>query len=127
DILLVGPGGQAVVLMSDVGGGTLASGLTLTFNEQGQLIPDEGPLAAGAYRASNVGSDDLFPAPAPAGPWGDSMAVFNNGDPNGTWRLFVVDDSGGGVGNINGGWRIDFETESAVVISEFRLRGPNGS
>ena len=39
DVLLVGPGGQSVVLMSDVGGSIDATGLTLTFDDDGPSLP----------------------------------------------------------------------------------------
>ena len=36
------------------------------------------------------------------------MSGFNGTDPNGTWRLYVVDDLGNDDGVIFGGWRLLF-------------------
>jgi hypothetical protein len=60
-----------------------------------------------------VGSDP-FPAvgpnPPPAGPYGATLAAFNGTDPNGTWRLYGVDQAAGGSGTIAGGWSITITT-----------------
>lgn len=105
DVLLVGPTGAKVVLMSDVGGtGDLTNRFfTLNTNSPGIAIPDGGPINQNAfYRATNVGSRDPFPAPAPGGVRSASTAVFLGTNPNGNWQVFVVDDTaGGGVGTIN--------------------------
>src|SRR5215207_3562500 len=43
DVLLVGPGGQTVVLMSDAGGSNAVSGVTLTFADTSSVsLPDGG-------------------------------------------------------------------------------------
>ena len=47
DLLLVGPTGAQVVALSDVGGTSAASNVTLTLDDAaGSLVPDNGPLAA---------------------------------------------------------------------------------
>jgi hypothetical protein len=107
DILLVGPTGQSLVLLSDVGGTTAVSGLTLTFDDAAASdLPDPGPLVSGSFRPTNVGAGDAFPAPAPAPSGALSLTAFNGTDPNGTWSLYVVDDTAGGAGTIAGGWSL---------------------
>jgi len=115
DVMLLGPGGQAVMLMSDAGGSSL-NGATLTFDDQADAaLPGSGVILPGTYRPSNYGaSQDIFPAPAPAGPYGGSLALFNNTDPNGPWSLFVVDGTPGGIGAINGGWHLDLRTADPI-------------
>ena len=113
DILLVGPGGQSVILMSDAGGSADLTSTTLTFDDSvATAIPDSTQLTSGTYRTGNYGTAgaDSFPAPAPAAPWDLSLDVFNNVDPNGAWRLFVVDDAGTDIGGIAGGWSLAFTT-----------------
>ncbi|HEV8254485.1 MAG TPA: proprotein convertase P-domain-containing protein, partial [Vicinamibacteria bacterium] len=87
DILLVGPGGQKLLLMSDVGGGTDAVNATLTFDDAAPAIG--ATVVPGTFSPTNSGTGDVLPAPAPAGPYPDPqrLSVFNGGDPNGAWSL----------------------------------------
>lgn len=112
DLLLVGPLGQSALLMSDVGGGTAASHVTLKFSDEANVaIPDEGPLVGGTFRPTNGQAEpDVFPAPAPAGPYGQNLSVFNGLDPNGTWSLYVLDDFAKDSGSILDGWTLQFTT-----------------
>lgn len=111
DFLLVGPGGQTLVMQSDVGGGGDVAGLSYMLADNGSgLLPDAGPLVAGTFQPSNVGAGDAFAAPAPAGPHGNPApagaatfgSVFNGINPNGAWNVFIVDDAGGDVGTLGG-------------------------
>ena len=121
DVLLVGPGGQSVVLMSDVGGGVDVSGLTLTLDDEAaNSLPDEaqsssnGPLqlVSGTFRPANFGSPETFPAPAPAAPYGATLSVFDGTAPNGTYSLYVMDDSPTDGGQFAGGFSLSFTTVS---------------
>src|SRR5207237_1667404 len=51
DVLLVGPGGQKVLLMSDTGGGTDINNVTLTFDDAAaSKLPDNSAIIPGAYQ-----------------------------------------------------------------------------
>jgi subtilisin-like proprotein convertase family protein len=117
DVLLVGPGGQRLLLMSDVGGGVDAVNTNLTFDDAAAAIG--ATVVSGTFRPTNIGAGDLFPAPAPLGPYPDpqQLSVFNGVNPNGTWSLFVVDDVATDVGNINGGWRLNITTTDPACCS----------
>lgn len=105
DILLVGPGGQSVLLMSDAGGGSDLNGITLVFDDQAAAsLPN--PITAGTYKPTNIGTGDSFPAPAPSGSYGAQLSVFNGTAANGAWQLFVFDDGLFADGNIAGGWSL---------------------
>jgi len=105
DVALVGPGGQVVMLMSDAGGGSDISGISLTFDSSGlSSIPDDSPLSTGVYLPENYGIlNDPFPSPAPVGVFGTSLDLFNDLDPNGTWSLYLVDDQAADAGSL-GSW-----------------------
>ena len=117
DVLLVGPGGQTVILMSDVGGETDAVNATLTFDDSAPSIGTS--IVSGTFRPTNVGNGDPFPSPAPSAPFGSFLSVFNGIDPNGTWSLYVVDDAGGDSGNINGGWSLTISTSAYSCPTTF--------
>ena len=114
DMLLVGPGGQKSVLMSDAGGAFPVTDVTLTFDDAQPGLPGTG-LVSGSFAPRDFGiSVDAYPPPAPSGPYTASLAVFNTVNPNGDWRLYVVDDSDLDEGSIDEGWSITFVTQSVV-------------
>jgi uncharacterized repeat protein (TIGR01451 family) len=112
DILLVGPGGQTALLMSDCGGDFSMGNVLLTFDDAvANALPDSLPIFSGIVRPANYGTEaDLFPAPAPSGPYGTNLALFNGTDPNGPWSLYVLDDADKDSGLLSGGWSLSFTT-----------------
>jgi len=118
DVLLVGPGGK-VMLMSDAGGGNSVSGVDLTFSQSSSAsLPDSGPIIGGSYEPTDFQIGDVFPAPAPAGPYGTDLTVFNGTNPNGTWQLFAYDDATfNGGGSMGGGWRLVLDVATPPVIT----------
>jgi subtilisin-like proprotein convertase family protein len=116
DVLLVGPGGQRVILMSDVGGALDLVGVTLTFDDAAPAgLPDAGQVVSGTFRPTNFGTEvDPFEARAPAPPYGAALADFNGTNPNGTWSLFIVDDLSDDNGALTG-WSITITTEDPAT------------
>lgn len=111
DVLLVSPAGKRAVVLSDAGGAAPVAGVDVTLDDQAtQSLPDSAPLGSGSYRPADYELGDPFaaPAPDPSGA-GSALSVFNDGNPNGTWQLFVVDDLAGGAGSLSG-WRLDVIT-----------------
>jgi subtilisin-like proprotein convertase family protein len=107
DVLLTGPGGQNVLLISDAGGGNDVTNVTLTFSDaSSNSVSDSGQIVSGTYDPTNYIGADPFTNPAPAGPYGAALAVFNGTNPNGAWNLFVFDDTTGDTGRISGGWSL---------------------
>jgi len=132
DVLLAGPGGQAVVILSDAGGGDEVedeiSGVNLTLDDQAATqLPDETTLTSGTYRPTNYEdpADDVFPPPAPAAT-GTTLSAFNNSDPNGTWRLFVFDDGLLDVGDFDG-WSLQITTVDPPAAPVFTAPASNPS
>jgi len=117
DILLAGPGGQISMLMSEVGGNTRfsVSDLTLTLDDSAvNSLPIDSTLFSGIFKPTRQFPtlSFAFPNPAPAGSSSAPalLSVFNGTDPNGTWSLFVVDESTPDSGTILQGWSMDITT-----------------
>ncbi len=111
-VLLVGPQGQTAIVMADSGGGFSVTGVTLTFDDEAAApLPGSQQIGSGSFRPTKPGNDEIaFNAPAPVASANAALSVFDGGNPNGTWRLFVQDKSGdidGGV--IAGGWALEIE------------------
>jgi uncharacterized repeat protein (TIGR01451 family) len=114
--LLVGPGGQKVLLMSGVGqfGGSAAN-VDLTFDDfAASSLPANGSLASGTFKPTDasIAGSVVFPAPAPspapAARYRTALSDFNGTIPNGTWSLYVFDNARGNAGSIQGGWSLNF-------------------
>jgi hypothetical protein len=106
-ILLVGPGGQKVVLMHDVGGFTLISNVNMPLDDQALAsLPFAGGIPSDSDRPANFSPSNMFLAPARRGPYGPLLSAFNNTSPNETSSLFTEDCSPGQSGNLNGGWKL---------------------
>jgi hypothetical protein len=142
DILLVGPGGQALILMSDVAGSTDvadSNNVTITLSDGSPSLPSDAigttQLLTGTYRPTNNGAGEAnLPAPAPTigvdnyppnAPGGTACtgctATFASifAQPgvlaNGVWSLYVDDDgTGGNVGanQMAGGWTLSVTTNN---------------
>jgi subtilisin-like proprotein convertase family protein len=134
DILLVGPTGKSIVLLSNVGpstgGSQNASNVNVTFSDTGSTIPSTVALgvAGSSVTAKPVDysgtDDDTFPSPAPSGTYGTPAPkgsatlgnTFDSTDPNGAWSLYVVTvGEGDGTGSIAGDWSIDFAVSSQTI------------
>ena len=129
DILLVGPNGRAVILMSDAGGEFPLNSAAFVFDDNAPgALADNGPLINGLVRPSNYGLDpDLFPPPAPAGPYETRLSVFNGIDPNGSWSLYIVDDADKDAGTLSGGWNLSFAALDPIanlVLSQSLTANP---
>src|SRR5439155_205538 len=73
-------------------------------------LPDSGQIVSGTFKPTNIGTGDTFPAPAPGGPYGATLSVFNGVSANGVWSLFVVDDAAVDQGAFSGGWTLTITT-----------------
>jgi uncharacterized protein YjdB len=110
DILLVGPGGASVLLMSDAGGNEDLERTTIMLDDNaGRSLPFK-KIKSGTYRPTNYGNDDVFPAEASAGPYAATLSAFNGTNANGTWRLYLVDDESQTAGSISSGWSLVIST-----------------
>ena len=110
DVMLVGPGGQTAILMTHVGWVLSATDATLRLDDEAAVsLPSNAKLQSGHFRPTNAASGPVvFNAPAPAPGANAALSVFDGGNPNGTWRLFVQDRIGAlSSGSFAGGWEIE--------------------
>ena len=115
DILLVGPAGQNILLMSDTGSALNVLGVYLVFDDAAaNFLPDSAQLVSGTFKPTNFGAGDAFPAPAPVPSGSSLLSLFNGTNANGTWSLYVFDDLGGDIGSISGGWALTI-TDDAIT------------
>lgn len=134
DILLASPTGQSVVLLSDAGSSPGMSNTDFFFDdEQTQFAPfDPFPLNSPQYyKPTNyeVPNDpDVFFAPAPPEPWGETLSVFDGYSANGDWSLYIMDDNNDYDGILYG-WSLTITTAlpepaclGLVIASPFLIR-----
>lgn len=122
DIILQSPDGQMSVLMSEVGGldQDSVTNLILTLDDAASSsLPLDTTLVSGTFKPTARHSPLLFdfPPPLPAGNSNAAVAlsVFQNTDPNGTWSLFVVDDTASNDGYIANGWSLSLTTSPILL------------
>lgn len=118
DILLVGPGGQRAIILSDVGAdNTGMVNVTLTLDDDAaQSLPATTPVTSGTFKPTNYGASDPFPG-APGTTANSALSTFNGVNPNGQWNLYVRDDVTGDFGNISGGWCLNFYVAAPPQIT----------
>lgn len=111
-LLLVGPGGQQSYLMGDIGAGAVADVHVSVDDEAAVAFPASGEVSNGAYRPARY-SLKSFPSPAPAASGNTALSVFDGLDPDGAWRLYAIDDTGGLLSSIDG-WSLVFSWEDTT-------------
>jgi len=127
DVLLEGPTGVRVMLLSDVDNAAGDAGdpfgpITLAFDDAspGQ-VPIDTQLVSGFFRPTDVDNnlaspdgDTVVPATT-----GATLAAFNGTNPNGVWTLHFGDDSDdigpSDTGTLAGGWTLELRPSPADV------------
>jgi subtilisin-like proprotein convertase family protein len=135
-VALVAPGGKALMLMDCSGGDPTPAPINLVFDDQAPTQLSQAPTAtSGSYKPTDhcTSSPDSFnppgpgtaygnPGPGQSPPFSTLASRFNGLTPNGIWKLFVQDFSGGDVGTIAGGWTLDLTSATTIPT----LSGPTG-
>lgn len=124
DVLLVGPTGATVIVLSDACGSENPGGVNWTFDDEAAgSLPDtdDGNTATvdcptGSYKPTDyVGfGSEGFSTPALPGPYGSTLSVFDGTNPNGKWSLYIMDDRDSYGGSI-AGWSLTIETEDPTA------------
>lgn len=127
-MMLVGPTGAAFLIQDGAGapppGGSAVSNVTYTLSDTGAAFLPLTTWTPGTYKPTSYFTGDSFPPPAPAtfaepGPAGSGAtftSVFGGTNPNGDWKLYVVDFIPDDNGSISGGWTL--EIASGVAVNE---------
>jgi hypothetical protein len=120
DILLSAPDGRRALVMSDVGSTTQVAKIDLTLDDEANSSLPGSRLDSNVFRPTDLdqaGADlDSFDAPAPTPDGSVALSTFDGADPNGTWQLFVMDDTTADAGSIEG-WalRITADVDTGTV------------
>ncbi len=137
DALLVGPTGQTFILVAAAGpnsSGSL-SNVTLTLDDSAASTLSSSstwgaPNASVTFKPVNYGgSNEVFPSPAPAGPYGNPGpfgggtatlgGTYDGASPNGTWSLYAITTAAGdGTGSMAGGWCLNLTTPSPPTLTK---------
>ena len=89
-----------------------AANVNLTLDDEASADPpDSGPLVSGSFRPADYSDPggDGYPAPAPTPSGNVNLSTFDGTAPNGTWKLFLVDDEAFDFGSI-GNWGLSITT-----------------
>jgi len=121
DMVIAGPNGQKVMLMSDACGlnPQTAERDNWTFDDSAQtFLSNNGPCSnfqEASFKPSNYEDpalDNLGVAGGPAPPYVNALSSFAGASPNGAWNLFIFDDNAVGfVGFTISGWALTLEVE----------------
>jgi uncharacterized repeat protein (TIGR01451 family) len=105
NVLLTSPSGQQTLLMGHVGSSYSVSNLVLDFDDAAPNFLSAGILLSGTNHPTEIGAFDVFPGLS-GRPSNTNLAIFNGGNPNGVWSLYVYDDTPGNDGSIANGWTL---------------------
>ncbi len=140
-VQVVGPDGTSVLIMSDVGGAVPfgsapVSDINLTLDDEAaNSLYDNGYLTTGTYKPTegttpvcNIWIDyrcsewvdyhvpNIWPPNAPdLATSARQLSGFDGKGPNGTWKLYVIDDTPLEAGQFAGGWSLEITTADTTV------------
>jgi subtilisin-like proprotein convertase family protein len=129
-----GPTGKSVLLMSDVGGplpsgSAPVSNINLTLDDEAaNSLSDSTQLTTGTYKPTKGTTPTELPSgwednPVPNS-WptdapdltvsGSQLSSFDGKDPNGIWKLYVIDDTRFAQGAFAGGWSLELNNTTTI-------------
>ncbi len=121
--------------MSDTGGVSGVGDVDITFDDSApqRLL---GTPTTGSYLPTNINNSDADPfaampycnpGPDEANPQANCLTQsFRGTNPNGTWKLYVVDQFAGDEGQLARGWSLDITTDIAPPETTIDS-GPSGT
>ncbi len=113
--LLVSPSGERALVLSHAGGGHPITNVNVTFDDAASaLLSKTAAITSGTFLPTSYDAQPAFLPVAPAGPYATQLGALNGIDPNGVWKLFVMDDHSGDGGSIVNGWSLEITTVKTV-------------
>jgi subtilisin-like proprotein convertase family protein len=117
-MLLVGPQGQKVILMSQVAKAGGVTNIDLTFDSASpNVMPDNGQLTSGTWAPTSYNPNLVLYTNNVPGPYMTNLNAFKGTSPIGTWSLYVQDDAQQDSGIITAGWLLSFVTDAPMISS----------
>jgi subtilisin-like proprotein convertase family protein len=115
-MVLQSPSGTAVKLLSVDCGPTDVLNKNFVFDDAAATAPPGACAAGGTFKPTGNPLASM-PAPAPAGPFGTTMAAFNgaSANANGTWKLFINDTASADGGWISANPTLSFKTTDVIA------------
>ena len=131
DIVLVAPDGTRSILMSDAGGGAAnaLSNENLTFSATAPTrtprdtkIDSAVPQRPANYAVGSLAAEetDTFSGAGPGALRFEpaDFDAFNGVNPNGDWKLYVLDDTAQDTGSITGGWLLSLTVPTVFTVTK---------
>ena len=122
NVLLVGPSGQRIMLMSGLPFVGYAG--DLTFSDAG--LPFVVGMGSGVVRPSGPSSSSFLPSPAPTGSYGAALSSVLGTNLVGSWKLVSYDGYLRDMGVVAGGWTLTFTTGDYIAANG-RVTFPPGA
>ena len=112
DVMLVGPNGRKVILMSDACGGDDLNNASVTFDDEALApLSQGGPCGSGTFFPYNAEDVDEPPF-VPTGP---ALSAFDGFVPNGVWTLVAADTQSGDFSRFDGGFTLRIQVSDVVA------------
>jgi hypothetical protein len=128
DVLLSTSDGRQALVISEVDSDHPVTNIDLTLDDEAAAaLPAIGQgvdLQSGTFRptAYTLGND-TFAAPAPVPNGSVALSTFDGANPNGTWRLWVMDDASSDVGDFES-WALQITAEVDVQVPDLASTAP---
>jgi len=124
-VLLVGPAGTAWILNRQGGFGNIDLGnLRIDTDTAARTFSDLPDAGLRAIEPERDPGTIPMPAPAPLqSTYGASLRPLLGGSPNGTWTLYIRDESSSADGSVAGGWRLHLDTTTGERLNGLELDG----
>jgi subtilisin-like proprotein convertase family protein len=118
DVMLEGPRGDRVMVVSDACGARRIKDYNWIFDDEASVGIAPAPCLSGRFVTTDFGPDESLPSPAPSRPYYFNLSAFDWKSPNGQWRLWVGDDTrADAAGFMTYPWTLELSTREPAPTS----------